>query len=338
MDRRGFIGGAAASAMLAGRAQAAALGFRVLAAGLDHAEGVASCHDGRLFISGAAGALGILTPDGALRWMGEAIAPNGVAIDPQGRAIVANMGLLKGVAGGLQRVDPASGRVETLVEALEGRRLAASNNPAVTRSGVIYCTHTSWGPAQNIGNTSAQGFIYRVMPDGSASIVARDLRGPNGLCLDRGERHLYAALTPAGRILRWPLLPDGSLGAAEPYGPPLGRVVPDHMIADIRALPTAQRADLGYCDGIAFDAAGNLWVTLPFANKLVAITPDGRLKLMAYDPEGTMIAMPTNLCWANLSGAGRAPRDLVVVSRGSGRIITTRTRVAGLPMANWPKG
>lgn len=330
MDRRAFVAGMAASIMPAGRA---GLNFRTLVGGLDHAEGVAACPDGRLLISGTAGALGVLSPDDALRWIGQAIAPNGVAIDPQGRAIIANMGLLKGVPGGLQRIDPANGRVETLVEELEGRRLAASNNPVVTRGGVIFCTHTSWGPAQNIGNTSAQGFIYRVMPDGTASIVARDLRGPNGLCLDRDERHLYAALTPAGRIIRWPLRPDGSLGDAEPYGPPLGRVIDDHIIADIRALPAAQRADLGYCDGIAFDAAGNLWVTLPFANKLVAITPRGRLEVMAHDPEGTMIAMPTNLCWA-----GRDLRDLVVVSRGTGSIVTARTRMAGLPMANWPKG
>ena len=305
--------------------------FVAVLTGLDHPEGVAATPDGRLFLSSNAGAISVVDRDGTLRQIGRPLAPNGVAIDPQGRAIVANMGLLNKGPGPLQRIDVDTGIVETLVDRLEGRMLAASNGPAVTRGGTIYCTHSKWDNIANIGATTPSGFIYKVAPNGEAAIVARDLRGPNGLCLDRAEQNLYASLTAEGRIRRWPLLPDGSLGKPEDYGPQLGQVIPDHMIQDILKMPAGDRAELGYCDGIAFDMAGNLWITMPFANRLIAIAAAGDRIDIVHDPEGKAISMPTNLCWG---GVDR--RDLYVVSRRRGMIVKARTAIAGEPLANWP--
>ncbi|SCW47397.1 gluconolactonase [Sphingobium faniae] len=337
-----LLGGLAAT--LAGCANGAGLGgsrdvpspltpadFSLVIGNLDHAEGIAASPDGRLFLSNAGGAIGVLEPDGTLRQVGQPLMPTGVAVDPQGRVIVANMGLLNNGPGSLQRVDVGSGTVETLVSELEGRALAASNNPATARDGTIYCTHSSWGPVANIGTTVPAGFIYKVASDGGASIVARNLRGVNGLCLDRDERHVYASITAEGRVRRWRRQADGSLTDPEDYGPQLGTVIPDQTVQAIRAMPMTERATLGYCDGMAFDMAGNLWVTLPFANRIVALTPDGRKIDIVHDPEGKRIAVPTNLCWG---GADR--RDLYVVSRGSGDIVRARTEVAGVPLANWP--
>ena len=39
----------------------------------------------------------------------------------------------------------------------------------------------------------------------------------------------------------------------------------------------------GFCDGIAFDAHGNLWSTLIMADRLIAITPDGDLLTLLDD-------------------------------------------------------
>jgi gluconolactonase len=339
-SRRQFGGGAAALLGLAlapsGDAKMPAplspADFTTVLSGLDHPEGIATAPDGSLFFSSGGGALGIRMPDGEVRYIGEAIAPNGIAIDREGRAIVANMGLLKQRPGPLQRVDPRSGRVETLVDSLEGRQLVASNGPVAARDGSLYCTHSTWGPINDIGTTQATGFIYRVTPDLRADIVARDLRGVNGLCLDRDERWLYASLTASGSIRRWRRRPDGSLGEGEGFGPRLGVVHPDQTVEQIRALPLAERATLGYCDGIGFDAAGNLWITLPFANRLVALTPAGRLVSILHDPDGERIEMPTNLCWG-----GADLRELFVVSRRGGTIVKARTTVPGAPLANWPR-
>lgn len=305
--------------------------FTPVISSLDHAEGAATSPDGRLFLSNGGGAIGILERDGQLRQIGRPLMPTGVAVDREGRVIIANMGLLNGGPGSLQRVDVATGAIETLVDALEGRALVASNGPVAARDGTLYCTHSSWGPVANIGTTTPAGFIYKVAPDGSASIVARDLRGANGLALSPDERHLYCALTAEGRIRRWRRMADGTLADPQDFGPQLGVVTPDQGFKAILALPPEERAALGYCDGIAFDRAGNLWITLPFANRIVALTPDGRKVDILHDPDGRMIAMPTNLCWG-----GSDLRTLHVVSRAKGMIVSARTKVAGAPLANWP--
>lgn len=288
--------------------------FSPVVTGLEQAEGIAVASDGRLFLSDARCALAIRELNGELRRIGQPIAPAGVAIDPQGRAIVANVGLLKNRPGPLQRVDPRTGAVETLVAELDGRTLIHTNCPTVARDGTIYCTHSSWGPAANIGTTIPAGFVFSVAPDGSAKIVARNLRGANGCCLDQHEHYLYVVLTAEGRICRFRRRHDGSLGLREDYGPVLGTVVPNQTVAEIRKLPADARATLGYCDGIAFDREGNLWVTLPFSNRLVALTPGGRLVDIVRDPEGSRISMPTNLAW-NRAG------DLFVACRGAGTIV-----------------
>lgn len=343
LDRRRFIGGTASLfglTVLEGTARARSRtvpgrlrpdDFTVVLSGLEHPEGVAAAPDGSLFFSSGAGALGIRSPDGTVRHIGEAIAPNGVAIDAQGRAIVANMGLLKQRPGILQRVDPATGAVETLVSELEGRPLMASNGPVAARDGTIYCTHSTWGPVANIGTSVPAGFIYRVMSDGCADVVARGLRGVNGIALDADERWLYTSLTASARIRRWPRRRDGSLGEGEDFGPQLGTAFPDQTVEQIRAMPTVERAKLGYSDGIAFDAAGNLWITLPFANRLAVLTAERQLMGVLHDPDGARIEMPTNLCWG-----GADLRDLYVVSRRGGSVVKARTDIPGVRLANWP--
>lgn len=336
-DRRSVVLGGMALAGCAGQrvltspAPLTVADFTTVLSGIDHAEGAATSTDGRLFLSNGGGAIGILEPDGLLRQVGRPLMPTGVAVDREGRVIIANMGLLNGGPGSLQRVDVKTGAVETLVDNIEGRALVASNGPVAARDGTLYCTHSTWGPVANIGTTTPAGFIYKVTPDGMASIVARDLRGANGLCLSPDERYLYCALTAEGRVRRWRRQVDGTLSDPQDYGPQLGVVTPDQGFRAILALPANERAALGYCDGIAFDRAGNLWVTLPFANRIVAITPDGRKVDVVHDPDGTMIDMPTNLCWG-----GPDLRTLYVVSRAKGMIVRARTTVAGTPLANWP--
>ncbi len=344
LDRRDMMMGGAALALagctgMTGRPRGGAPtpsamtpdAFTPILTDLPHAEGAATSPDGSLFFSGGGGAVGVRGKDGQVRQVGTPLMPTGLAVDAQGRVIVANMGLLNKGPGPLQRVDVAAGTVETLVDRLEGRTLVASNGPVAARDGWLYCTHSTWGPVANIGTTQAQGFIYAVAPDGTASIVARDLRGANGLCLSPDERHLYCALTAEGRIRRWRRGTDGLLSDPQDFGPPLGDVTPDQGFRDIMALSPDRRATLGYCDGIAFDSLGNLWITLPFANRIVALTPDGRKVDVLHDPEGRIIATPTNLCWG-----GPDLRTLTIVSRGKGMIVQGRTDIAGAPLANWP--
>jgi len=79
------------------------------------------------------------------------------------------------------------------------------------------------------------------------------------------------------RVTRFPICADGSLGTREQYGPDLG----------MEFAP----------DGIAFDEAGNLWVVCPGAHALGVITPAGAWEIAVRDPAGSVLDLPTNICF-----------------------------------------
>lgn len=93
-----------------------------------------------------------------------------------------------------------------------------------------------------------------LIENGQSRIVAGGICFANGLTLDATEKYLYVAETMKRRILRYQVARDGSLSGMEVYGPNI--------------LGT-----LGYPDGIAFDEAGNLWITFPSWNAVGYLTP-----------------------------------------------------------------
>jgi sugar lactone lactonase YvrE len=132
------------------------------------------------------------------------------------------------------------------------------------------------------------------------------------------------------------VLPDGSLVDREIYGP-------------------ASLGD-GLIDGLAFDAYGNLWTTMIFADRLVAITPDGdALELMndgdpaalarferefasgepaAFD---TLLACGGPVCrWlASVTFGGPDLRTVYLGGLRTTSITSFESPVAGLPMVHW---
>jgi gluconolactonase len=144
----------------------------------------------------------------------------------------------------------------------------------------------------------------------------------NGLALDADESYLYVCQTIGRNVVRCRIRGDGTLGPLEPYGPILGEV------AFPRATPE-QRARFGVTDGCGFDQEGNLWVTLVVANRIVAITPSGRVETVLHDPTGETMAWPTNVSWG-----GADLRDLYIGSIRRDYILHARSPVPGLPLAH----
>jgi len=301
------------------------------APGLHHGETVVATRDGRLYASNADSACAIVVPDGRVRHVGKAPAPNGIAMDAQGRIVIANFGLGRQLAGPLQRLDPATGAVETLAAAVNGRPLVACNFPVVARDGSIYCTHTSWGPTVDdcMNPRDDSGFILRVDPSGRVSVARDRLPTPNGCCFDADERHLYVAQIGRGRIVRLRRRADGSLGAPEPWGPQLGEVPANASVRTLFETPIAQRTRLGHPDGMGFDAEGNLWVTLVLANRIVAITPSQRVVPVLEDPTGEVLALPTGLTWG-----GPRLEDLYIACVARDYVVRAPSPVPGLPLVH----
>ena len=296
--------------------------FIKIALGIDRPEDVVVSRDGRVFASDHQCAVAEIFADGSFQRLGpKGGAPNGINIDRQGRILIANFGLYDREAGPLQRFDPASGAHETLLDEVGGKRLTSSNYPIQDSAGNIWCansTHADTWPEALDGRPD--GFLYVLRPDGSSDIVAEGLKFPNGLALSADEKTLFCAQTSAANVLAFPVLPGGRLGTGEPYGPVLGRL-------SSRLTPGEDTSDLGYPDGLGLDADGNLWATLPAANKIVAITPARELVVVAHDPTGEILNHPTNVTWG-----GADLMDLYVGSIRADYVLKTRSPVAGHPL------
>ncbi len=298
--------------------------------GLDRPEDVVVSAEGRVFASDQQSAVAEILPDGAIRRIGKAGgAANGINMDQQGRIIIANFGIYNGDPGPLQRLDVNSGEIEVLVGEVEGKALTSSNYPIVAKDGTIWCTHSTFAanwPQALDGRED--GLVYCWTSDkGTSPVMADGLKFANGCCLDEQEAFLYVNQTSGGNVVRHAIKSDGTLGAREDYGPMLG-VIPERIDPAALASPE-ERANWAYTDGNGFDVEGNLWVTLPAANKIVAITPTRDVFTVAHDVLGEVLNHPTNITWG-----GADMCDLYIGSLYTDYVVKTKSPVPGLRLAH----
>lgn len=255
--------------------------------------------------------------------------PNGLAFDIEGNFLVANFG-----TDALELMS-RDGRTRTLIDSIDGKPVGKANFVTRDRQGRLWLSVTTrtvpW--TRHVEIMSHDGYIAIVDQRG-VRIVADGLCGTNELRFDAGEEYLYAAETTKRRVSRFKVLPDGNLGQRETHGP-------DNVG--------------GFCDGIAFDAHGNLWSTLIMADRLIAITPEGELLVLLDDgqPEATaaldaawfdgrvtpdLMAAATGTIapWmASLTFGGPDLRTVYLGSLRGTRIPYFRSPVAGQPLIYW---
>lgn len=295
-------------------------------------ESVVAEPDGTLWASDARGGVTRIDPGGGQAfiggWGGE---PNGLAIDPAGDLVGANIAL-----GLVQRMG-RDGGTSTLLEEVDGQRLTSANFVFYDRAGRLWITcltrEDQWWAAA--ARPRPDGFVVLVDERG-ARIVADGIYGTNEARLDADEHYLYVAETMKARILRFPVGPDGSLGEREVFGPDgLG--------------PGA------FVDGFSFDAEGNLWVTTVVRNGLGVLDREGDWHVVFDDPRedvletfaaklrdgtgelqdmlaaaGPRLQFPTSVCFG-----GEDLRTVYVGSLAMPRLPTFRSPVPGLPMSHW---
>lgn len=302
--------------------------FRKTARGIKRPEDVMCLRDGRVFASHHDGAVAEISPDGSFRVLGRKFgAPNGIKMLADGRLIIANFGIYDKAAGPLEIFDPATGERQALVSEVDGRKLTSCNYAVVDRGDNIWCSHSTFAPSwPQALDRRPDGFIFVRRPNGEVEKVADGLRFPNGMALSADEQYLYCTQTSNGDVLRLPVLPGAKLGPAERYGPRLGWVLGMKVNPELK-FPGWITRHLGYTDGVAFDAENNLWVTLPAAHMIVAITPAGRRFVVAHDPSGRLIQSPTNIAWG-----GPDLADLYIGDLHTDYVLTARSPVPGMPM------
>ncbi len=165
--------------------------------------------------------------------------PLGVEVDPDGALIVCD------ARRGVLHVDPATGRVSTLVDKIGATAMLFCNNGALGADGSVYFTDSSqrFGidhyRAELIAH-SGTGRLFRRTPDGSVDLVLDGLQFANGVAL----------------------APDGSwLAVAETGGYCLDRVWLAGPRAGQREVFVANLP--GFPDNISTGSDGLIWVALP---------------------------------------------------------------------------
>ena len=308
--------------------------FEKIATGIQRPEDVVVSKQGRVFASDHLGTVAEIHTDGSFTTMGpKGGAPNGINMDAQGRVIIANFGIYDQEVGPLQRFNVETGQHETLVTEVEGVPLTSCNYPIIAKDGTIWCTHSTnaetWPQALDGRD---DGFIFAYLPDGTVNLAATGLKFANGCALDQDEQYLYVNQTSGFNVVRYPIIGPGQLGERENYGPDLGVGLDAQQAReyDVNASHDSDPqniANLGYTDGNGFDIDGNLWVTLPAANKVVAITPAQEVVTVVQDLTGEIIDHPTNVTWG-----GDDMRDLYIGSIRANYVLKVRSPVAGMPL------
>ena len=304
--------------------------FEKVAVGIDRPEDVVVSPNGKVYASDHQCSVAEIHPDGSFTRMGpKGGAPNGINMDTQGRVVIANFGIYDGERGPLERFDPATQEHESLVDRVGDDWLTSCNYPVIAKDGTIWCTHSTFAetwPQALDGRDD--GFVFALLPSGEVSLAARGLRFANGCTLDADERYLYVNQTSAANVLRYPLLGEGKLGEVEEYGPQLGPLLQGEV--DPENLPPPEiTQNLGYTDGNGFDQEGNLWVTLPAANKIVAIRPDQTVFTVVHDIPGDIVNHPTNVTWG-----GDDMCDLYIGSIRADYVLKARSPIPGMKLVH----
>ena len=183
---------------------------------------------------------------------------NGLALDPKGRLTLCEHGDRR------VSVLTRGGGKRTLVDNFEGRRLNSPNDLVFDRSGSIYFTDPPYGlPDRESDPRRELDFcgVYRLDPNGTLTLLTKQLARPNGIGLSPDQRTLYVAQSdPQNPIwMSFPLGEDKLLGegklllSAKPY------------MGEYPGLP----------DGLAIASNGIIFGSGP--GGIYVITPEGKL-------------------------------------------------------------
>jgi gluconolactonase len=291
--------------------------------GLEFPEGPIAMADGSVILTEIkAQRLSRITPDGKRETVAEVPGgPNGAAIGPDGAIWITNNGgsfewldmgglTIPGptpashTGGALQRLDPKTGKLETVYDACEGKRLVGPNDLVFDRQGGVWFSDHGCSTPEG----RKFGGVYYARTDGSFISRQRDhLISPNGIGLSPDETVVYLADTNLGRLWAFDVESPGVLAAGPGFAP--GRVV--HNLQDYQLL-----------DSLAVEAGGKVCVA--------TIINGG---ITAFDPAGTIehYAFPDLVC-TNICFGGADMMDAWVTASSTGKLFKARWPRPGLKL------
>ncbi len=203
---------------------------------------------------------------------------NGLALDPQGKLIVAGFR-----ARAVERVVGTT--LDAIATTYQSMKLNSPDDIIARSDGVIYFTDPAFGIDGSQGFTSEtqelsfEG-VYRLTTDGTLHLEDKSMTTPNGVILSPDEHTLYVSFTTPGTIQEYSVAADGSLGT-----------------------PMSFASGVTAADSMCVDASGNVYVAA--TSGVEVFTPSGSLA-------GTiaMTQIPTNCAFG-----GPDQRTLFITAR-----------------------
>ncbi len=183
---------------------------------------------------------------------------NGLTFDHQGRLVLCQHGDRR-----IARLEKDGG-FATIADRYDGKRFNSPNDGVFKSNGDYYFTDPPYGlvklnddPAKEIPFSG----VYRVKPDGSTTLLTKELTFPNGIAFSPDEKTLYVANSDFKRATwtAFPVKDDGTIGEGRLFADVTSKVGP---------------ANKGLPDGLKVDVNGNLFATGPGGVYIFA--PDGK--------------------------------------------------------------
>ncbi len=303
------------------------LAQHVVAQGLQFPEGPVALADGSVvLVEIAAGRITRVAADGTTSTVAEVGGgPNGLAIGPDGKLYVCNNGgfgwaqpmpgLLTphGTAadyqgGSIQRVDMATGAVETLYKDGDfGCKLCGPNDIVFDDAGGFW--FTDHGKTRE-RSRDIVGVFYAKADGSSLKEVIFPLENPNGIGLSPDGKRLYVAETYTCKL--W------AFDIAAP-----GEIAPVPGLAGAGGQFLYSPAGFAFFDSLGVEEGGNICVATIGESGISVVAPDG--KLVDFVP--TDDPFTTNICWG-----GTDRKTAYITLSATGRLIRMDWPRAGLKL------
>jgi gluconolactonase len=180
------------------------------------------------------------------------IGSNGLALDRQGRLLIATW-----TGRSIDRIEK-KGKRTIVADRYEGKRFGGTNDLVVKKDGAIYFTDGFGGLRGRDKDTSreldfAGIFMWK---DGKVILAIKDIAIPNGLAFSPDEKILYANGSQNRYVRRYDVQPDDTLTNSQ-------------MLVDMNSDPAP-----GITDGMKVDTKGNIYESGP--GGIWILSPEGK--------------------------------------------------------------
>jgi gluconolactonase len=205
-----------------------------------------------------------LTPSGytGTAKRGGEVGSNGLALDRQGRLLLAQHGDRQ-IARMDAPLDKPQPKFVSLANRFSGARFNSPNVLIVKSNGDVYFTDPAYGMEKQWDDPQREmnyAGVFRRAGDGAVTLLTKEMTRPNGLAFSPDESKLYVAQSDETAAI-WRVFDVKKDGTIEN----------SRVLFDATALGKKQK---GLPDGMKIDANGNLFATGP--GGVLILTPQGK--------------------------------------------------------------